>query len=93
MSFIYLVLLIIRDAPLYISVFFSVMLRLKINLKLDRRTEIIFYGTNSHFLKQVQYCLSLCPVFSLFILLMDDLAETFTTGAKKSSLFAGNLVI
>jgi len=59
----------------------------------DRWTEITFYGAGSHFLKQMQYCPSLCPVFSLFILLMDYLTEIFATEAKTLSLYAGNLVI
>jgi len=59
----------------------------------DRLAEIIFYGACSHFVKQMQYCPSLCPVFSLFILLMVYLTETFATEAKNSSLHAGNLFI
>jgi len=59
----------------------------------DRWAEIIFYAAGGHFLKQMQYCPSLCPMFSLFILFMDDLTETFATEAKNSSLYAGNLVI
>jgi len=39
----------------------------------------------------MQYCPILCLVFCLFILLMDDLTETFATAAKNSSMYTGNL--